>query len=731
VLERWTRTVLRFRLGVLGLWLAVLVLGAWSSTRLPALLANSFAVPGTDSERARTILARSFRERPDGAFSVVFRVRHPSDRELRVRLERRLLLAARAVPTGHAGVLRRGAGVLYGDVDTTLELKDAKRFTEPLRHALRSPRGPPAYVTGQPAIQHDLDSIFDSDLRRGEAIAVPIALLVLLAVFGLSPAALIPFVFAACTITGALAAVYALAHALSMVTYVTNLVELIGLGLAIDYSLLVVYRFREELAAGRPTDDAIVRTMATAGRAVVFSGVAVAIGLGLLLFMPVPFIRSMGAAGFLIPLVSVAAALTLQPVLLSILGRRGVQSAAVVAAVRSRLHLQPRLQEETDVERGFWTRLARSIMRRPVAFLTGGTALLLAAAVPTFFLELTPASLSGIPSSLESSRGLALLRDRVGPGAVTPIHIVVDAGAPGKARTRPVEAAVRRLGDELARDGEAYVIASGRRSPYVDRSARYARMIVVGRHEYGAPQTQSLVRRLRARLVPAAGFPGGMHVYAGGAAPQGVDFLARSYGAFPWLVLASLVLTYLVLMRAFRSLLLPLKAVLLNMLSVAAAYGILVVAFRWGLGADLIGLYRLSQVDGWVPIFLFAVLFGLSMDYEVFLVMRMRESWDHVPDNVRAVAHGLERTGRIVTAAALIMFAAFSGFVAGRVAALQEFGLGLALAVLLDATIVRAVLVPSLMAVLGRYNWWLPDRVARLARIEPSPLELPRGGTRT
>jgi len=181
-----------------------------------------------------------------------------------------------------------------------------------------------------------------------------------------------------------------------------------------------------------------------------------------------------------------------------------------------------------------------------------------------------------------------------------------------------------------------------------------------------------------------------------------------------------LALTYLVLLRAFRSLVLPLKAVVLNLLTVAAVYGILVVVFRWGVGASVLGLYKVPQIEGWIPIFLFAVLFGLSMDYEVFLVSRMRESWDEVQDNRRAVAHGLERTGRIITAAALIMVAAFSGFVAGRIAGLQEFGVGLALAVLLDATIVRCVLVPALMAVLDRYNWWLPARVARIARVQPS-----------
>jgi putative drug exporter of the RND superfamily len=245
---------------------------------------------------------------------------------------------------------------------------------------------------------------------------------------------------------------------------------------------------------------------------------------------------------------------------------------------------------------------------------------------------------------------------------------------------------------------------------------------VAGRHEYGAPATRRFVHRLRDRLVLEARFPPGVHVYAGGAPPQGVDFLSRTYGAFPWLVGAALVFTYLLLLRAFRSLLLPLKAVVLNLLSVAAVYGLLVVIFRWGVGAHLLGLQRRGEIDGWIPVFLFATLFGLSMDYEVFLVSRMRESWDQVPDNARAVAHGLERTGRVVTAAAAIMVAAFAGFVVGRVAALQEFGIGLALAVIVDVTIVRALLVPSFMAVFGRYNWWLPASVARLARVPPSPL---------
>jgi RND superfamily putative drug exporter len=695
MLERWTRGVVRFRGAVILCWLAILVAGAWTSTRLPDLLSNSFDVPGTDSDRARTLLAQHFGERPDGAFIVVFPVRHPSDRALQDRLRRRVERAATAVPTAHVGIVGTGGRIVFVEVDTTLDLQQAKRHTPALRRALDRQRGPRGLVTGQPAIQHDLDPVFASDLRLGEAIAVPAALAVLVAVLGFSLAVLVPFVVAACTIAATLIVVYALAHELSMVTYVTNLVELIGLGLAIDYSLLVVHRFREEVARGAATDDAIARTAATAGRAVVASGLAVAAGLGLLLLMPVPLLRSMGVGGLLIPLASIAAALTLQPALLSLLGHR---------ASRAR---------EPDVEHGFWARHARSIMRRPILYFAAGATVLVCLALPLVTLELTPGSFSDLPRSPEAMRGFALLRDGVGRGAVTPTHIVVDAGARGRARAQPTQAAIERLADELVRDPEALVVATGHRRRYLDPSGRYARLIVAGRHEYGAGESRRFVRRLRDRLAPRARFPRGVDVYAGGAPPQGVDFVDRSYGAFPWLVAGVLVLTFVVLLRAFRSLVLPLEALLLNVLSVAAVYGVLALAF--------------DHVEAWIPVFLFAALFGISMDYQVFLVTRMREAWDRVYDNRRAVAHGLEHTGRIVTAAAAIMIAAFSGFIVGQIEALRQFGIGLALAVLIDATLVRMILVPALMAVVGRWNWWLPERAARLARVEPSPLREHRG----
>ena len=452
--------------------------------------------------------------------------------------------------------------------------------------------------------------------------------------------------------------------------------------------------------------------METAGRAVIFSGVAVALGLALLIAMPLPFMRMMGVAGFLIPCVSILAAATLQPVLLSFYGRRGT--------VRKRFLRR----EPTDVEHGLWARLARSIMARPYAFLAGGAALLLAAAAPAFYLKLTPGSTFGIPRTPQAIRGFDVLRHAVGPGAVAPAEVLVHTSS-GSVLEPAVQAAVERLVASARHDLEVAAVYDGTTGRYVDASRTYEQVILAGRHDYGYPQEQALVKRLRGRLIPAAGFPPGTEVRVGGAPGQGVDFLHQAYTYFPPLIAAVLVLTYLLLLRAFRSLLLPLKAILLNLLSVGAAYGMLVVVFKWGVGHTLFGLYTFGQVEGWIPIFLFAMLFGLSMDYEVFLVTRMREMWDHGEDNVSSVAHGLERTGRIITAAAIIMCAAFSGFIAGRIVGLQEFGLGLAIAIFVDATIVRSLLVPSLMAIFGRWNWWLPGPFARAVRVQPSPLADP------
>ncbi len=444
--------------------------------------------------------------------------------------------------------------------------------------------------------------------------------------------------------------------------------------------------------------------MRTAGHAVLFSGATVAIGLACLVLIPLPFIRSMGVGGLLIPLVSIAAALTLLPALLAIFGS---------SLLRLRV---PLIGLRPEREGGVWARIAETIMRRPalVAGVTGG--FLVLCALPAPLLSLTPGSSKGLPSQSQSVQGLELLERTLGPGTITPLDRGRRQRRPGGiAAAEPAIATARRGG---ARRSRGHDRADPERARPADvPPARPDGPLRAHRRRDRSTTTapirpRSSRMRFRGDYVPAAGF-GSARVYAGGGPPAGVDFIDRAYGVFPWLVLGVLALTYLVLMRAFRSLLLPLKAVILNLLSVGATYGLLVVAFRWGAGG-IIGLPQADQIEAWIPIFLFAMLFGLSMDYEVFLLSRMRELYDETGDTERAVALGLMRTGRIVTAAAAIMVAAFSGFMLGSLIGLVQFGFGLAVAITIDATIIRALLVPALMKLMGEWNWYLPQWLARL-----------------
>ncbi|MGA8218516.1 MAG: MMPL family transporter, partial [Solirubrobacterales bacterium] len=541
----------------------------------------------------------------------------------------------------------------------------------------------------------------------------------------------VPLAFAFVSIPTTLGIVWIFAHFMDMAIYVTNIVTLIGLAIAIDYSMLVVFRFREELERQNEVNEALVTTMSTAGRATLFSGGTVTIGLALLVFMPLPFMRSMGVGGLLVPLVSIIASATFLPALLAVLGRKV-----------NRLRVIPRrILEARAVGRpGFWTRLSRSIMRHPVVYLISATAIMLALALPALGLHLTSGDNRGVPLTTESTRGLHLLDTTLGPGALAPNQIVVNTHQPNGALSRQTIASECRLIKSLRQDPEvqpqtiqapvtaascasgarptAVQIAAAKRARLLDSSASLAQVRAAGHSDSGTGAAKHLVDRIRNDYVPGSRFPQSDDVLLTGAPAFGVDFIDTAYGAFPWLVLAVLVLSYLLLLRAFRSIFLPLKAVLLNLLSVSATYGVLVLTFQHDLHS-VIGLQGSQQIEAWIPIFLFAMLFGLSMDYEVFLLSRMREEWDNSHDNEQAVASGLEHTGRIITAAAIIMIAAFSGFTAGSFVGLQEFGVGLSAAILLDATIVRALLVPALMKILGDWNWYLPDGLRRAMRLSP------------
>ena len=728
-MDAWTRRIIRHRKKVLAGWLVLLVIGGYGAANVGKLLSNRFSVPGSDAERGLDLLKDRFNERGDGAFTLVFQTDRPVARSpaFRRRAAATAQRAAGAVSGARPGpLLPASRTVAYVQIQTPLENADAADKTQAIRDATPRIPGATTYLSGFPAINHDTQKIYNDDLARGESVAIPIALLVLAFMFGTLVAIGVPFAFAAVTIPSTLGAVWIFAHFMDMAIYVTNVVTLIGFAIAIDYSMLVVFRYREELARTDSETEALITTMRTAGRATLFSGGTVAIGLALLLFMPLPFMRSMGTGGLLVPLISIAASATFLPALLAVLGRKV-----------NRFRVIPRrvLAARAEGRPGFWTRLSRSIMRRPVLYLVGAGGLMVALAIPALQLHLTSGDNRGVPLTTESTKGLALLDDTLGPGALAPNQIAIDTHRPGGATEPGTLAAERRLVAELRHDPEIDKrtiqapilagpgpagVARAQRASLIDSDRQVIQIRAAGRSDSGTTAATDLVHRLRDDYVPAAGFQGST-VLVTGAPAYGVDFVDRAYSAFPWLVVAVLVLSYLLLLRAFRSVVLPLKAVLLNLLSVAATYGVLVLVFQHGVHSVL-GLQPSPQIEAWIPIFLFAMLFGLSMDYEVFLLSRMREEWDPHHDNELAVSRGLEHTGRIITAAAIIMIAAFSGFTAGSFVGLQEFGLGLSAAIFFDATVVRALLVPALMKLLGDWNWYLPERVRRAMRLgRPKP----------
>jgi putative drug exporter of the RND superfamily len=693
LIARLTAFCLRHRVLVLATWLSAVVLGVAGMLRLMPLLASGFALPGTDSTRVQQILERHY---GDSANSLIVFIAEGG--HARARVDAASHTAARALPGGHVtDVERLPSGDAAAFVQTALSDKSAANAIESLRRLV----GPRILVTGDAALEADLNPALARALKTGELfLAVPVALTILLLVFA-TGSALLPFLVAATTIPSSLGLAWIVAHYLQLSNYLLNMVSMIGLGIAIDYSLLVVHRYREERRRGRDHDEAILETMMHAGRTILFSGLAVSLGLGLMTLLPVPFLRGFGLGGLLVPLVSVICALTLLPVLLSLVGHR-----------LERIRLVPhRLMEwRQRSELRVWHWHAGWVMRRAKVVAPVIAALLTLAALPLIGMQLGPGSPNGLPKSLQAVQGLALLQHGRPSDALDPTTIVVDAGA---ARRRAVTApAVARLTTLLRRDPEVLTVA-----PVVpDPTGRYFKVNVVTRHDpYGA-QAQAFAGRLRETIIPAADFAEDAHVVAGGGAAYAADFISRTLGLFPYLVLGVLALTYVLLVRAFRSLLLPLKAIVLNLLTVSAATGLMIAVFQWGWGSR-IGLVQVPEIEGWIPVFMFTLLFGISMDYEVFLVTRMREAWDRTTSNASAVADGLAHTGQIVTAAGVIMAAAFSGLIIGAIPTMQQLGFGLAVAILIDITFVRGLLLPSTMALVGRWNWYLPAWSARVLAV--------------
>ncbi len=718
MLEAWGRLVHRRRWAVLGAAGLLLALSAVLVVQ-GGELGNQSSIPSTESGRAGKLLDELPRASgaPSGtSFLLIFTsdtlsVTDAAYRQAVMDALAPLRADARVIgvrtyydaPTPPPGLLSRdGRSTL-----AVVQLKDpravADDYFDELRSRIRSD-SLSILATGSLPINGDFDRLLDRDLQRAEIVSLPAALILMLVVFGTVVGALVPLGVGLLAILGGIGGVFLLTRVTDVSTYALNIVTLIGLAAAIDYSLFIVARFREELAAGASREDALARSVATAGRAVVFSGVTVAIGLSGLLFFEGTFLASLGLAGAIVVGLGVLYALTFLPALLALLGPR-------VNAWRVPL---PRRDRSTS---GLWHAIAMAVMRRPILVLVPTIAFVVAAGLPFLQIRLANADTTALPPNAESRRGYdALVRDFPGQEQSS-ITIVVHFpdGAPLRAGR---DADVFALSRELASLPDVLnVVApfddSGRVRPDVARTVTGEHIVVlraVTTRPAASDEARELVRSIRDLPDP----PGGELLVSGQTANDldTIDFIAtHAVRAVTFIVL----LTYLALFLLLGSVVLPLKAVIMNLLSISASFGAMVWVFVQGNLHELMN-FTPQSLDPSVPVILFCIVFGLSMDYEVLLLSRIQEEYRRTGDNTRAVAEGLERSGRLITAAAAIMVAVFTGFALADVVIIKSIGVGMAIAVALDATLVRALIVPATMRLLGDLNWWAPVPLARVYR---------------
>jgi RND superfamily putative drug exporter len=562
-------------------------------------------------------------------------------------------------------------------------------------------------MTGQATVGRDFREVADEALRTGEMFGVPIALVILVLVFGAVVTALVPLVLAGISIIVALGAAALLGQVFQLSFFVTNMITMIELAVGIDYSLFVVARYREERVSGRDKAEAIARSGATASRAVFFSGMTVVLALLGLLLVPSNIMISLGVGGSFVVVASVLASMTLLPAILSLVGDR-VNMLSIPWFGRARTG-----GGETR-SGGFWDTISRGVMSQPVVSLLLAGGLLVAAAVSFFDINTGFAGVSDMPDSIQSKEGFLILDDEFFAGEVTPAEIVID----GDIGSPAVQAGTLDLQALLAGDED---FGSPRPLEVNDAGDLALLSVPVAGDAVGA-EAQDAIERLRRNYVPAAfaGVPA--NVYVTGETAMNLDFFDVAKDSAPVVFAFVLGISFLLLTLVFRSIVVPLKAILLNLLSVAAAYGILVMVFQKGWLVNVLGFQQVDTVEAWLPLFLFAVLFGLSMDYHVFLLSRIRERYDATQDNTGSVAFGIRTTGRLITGAALIMVAVFLAFASGDLVMLQQMGFGLGTAILLDATIIRVVLVPASMRLLGSWNWYLPRWLEWMPdlRVEPA-----------
>jgi putative drug exporter of the RND superfamily len=558
-------------------------------------------------------------------------------------------------------------------------------------------------ITGEWTYDRDLNELSQHDLEQGELkFGLPAALIVLLLVFGAVVAGVVPLVLALVSIAIGLGLVAIIGQFYDLSIFTLNMLSGMGLALGVDYALFVLSRFREERARGLEKQAAIEAAGSTASRAVVFSGLAFVLAMCGLLLIPDTIFRSLAIGAITVGIVSVLAALTFLPALLSLLGDR-INALRIPVIGRG-------AEAGSGTEGRFWGAVVGAVMRRPVVTLLAAVALLLALSLPVLDLKMGFVGVRALPDRLESKQGFLALEESFGAGTTDTASVVVD----GDVSRSDVRAAIERL--ELRLAGDPAFLA-----PETDRHAdrRIAHVEALLRGDSRDDRSYDAVRRIRSEYVPAS-FQGldDVRVLVTGDTAEGIDYFDLMEHWMPILFAFVLGLSFVLLTVAFRSIVIPLKAILLNLLSVGAAYGLLVLVFQKGIGNEIFGFEQVDAIEAWVPLFLFAVLFGLSMDYHVFRLSRIRELYTRTGDNEHAVAHGVASTARMITGAALIIIAVFAGFAVGDTIAFQQMGFGVAVSLLIDATIVRSVLLPASMRLLGDWNWYLPKWLEWLPDLE-------------
>jgi RND superfamily putative drug exporter len=610
--------------------------------------------------------------------------------------------AAKAAAQAEAMVSADGHTALI-PVTLTVPSTEASGHLLPLYDLVTGADGKDGFtvvMAGSATWEHEATVASGSDLARGEAIGVPIALLILIVVFSAVVAALVPLALGVVAIVVGAALTALLGQAFTVSIFALNIVAMMGLAVGIDYSLFIVSRYREERAAGRGISDAVCRAAATASRAVLFSGLTVVLALCGMLVVPFSVFTSLGAGAIVVVIAAVAAAMTLLPAVLVLLGDRvDALRLPLGRSVRRRKAAPPAGPDAAAAGQGFWGRTAGAIMRRPALSLLLGAAALLALAAPGLAMQRGQSLAAGLPADLSSPRAAELLTSQFSAGLASPVQVAID----GRLSDPRVGAAIERLTAAAIADGR-FMVGGYRAAPNGDLGLLELSLD----EEATSEKAAAAVRDLRATIIPGAVAGAPAEVLVGGLSASVVDVVALVDRYTPIVIAAVLLLSCILLLVAFRSLVIAVTAVFMNLLSVGAAYGLLTLVFQNGIGSRLFGFARVEAIESWVPLLLFCVLFGLSMDYQVFLISRIRERYDRRGETRDAVTFGIQSTAGIITGAAVIMVAVFAALASGSLVMLQEIGFGLAAAVALDATLVRVVVVPSTMALLGRWNWYLP-----------------------